>query len=202
MAGHVIDNPLTGEHIIIRKTAAETGGRLLAWELVLDPGGQVPSSHSHPEQEECFTVIEGQMRFRVGWRRLTIGPGESIRVPAGTTHHFANAGASAAHLSVETRPALDAEAMLEVAAALGREQFEARRPLPRPIELALFMNDFEREVRAPYVPAGVVRLFTRPVAWLARLRGADIHYCRLRDEADADRPGLVDGRHAGSRGTL
>jgi quercetin dioxygenase-like cupin family protein len=88
----VITNPLSGEQITIRATAADTGGSVLEWELVLAPGGRVPSSHAHPGQEECFTVREGQMRFRVGLRRITARPGDTVRVPPGTVHHFANAG--------------------------------------------------------------------------------------------------------------
>jgi len=78
--GHVIENPLSGEQITIRATAAETGGNALEWELVLAPGGRVPSSHAHPEQEESFTVLAGRMRFRVGGRRVTAGPGDTVRM--------------------------------------------------------------------------------------------------------------------------
>jgi hypothetical protein len=52
---HVITYPLSGEQITIRATAADTGGRVLEWELLLAPGGKVPSSHAHPEQEDCLT---------------------------------------------------------------------------------------------------------------------------------------------------
>jgi hypothetical protein len=35
--GRVTDNPISGERIVIRQTAAETGGRLLAFDLFLPP---------------------------------------------------------------------------------------------------------------------------------------------------------------------
>jgi quercetin dioxygenase-like cupin family protein len=179
--GHVIENPLSGEQITIRRTAAQTGGSVLEWELTLAPGGRVPSSHAHPEQEECFTVLAGRMRFRVGHRRLTAGPGDTVRVPPGTVHHFANAGSQPVQVAVQTRPALNMEDLLETAAAMAQQQHAAARPLPRPLDLALFMRDFEREVRAPYLPAGLVRAVTHPLAWLARRRGLDAHYRRLRE---------------------
>jgi len=50
------------------------------------------------------------------------------------------------------------------------------------------MHDFEREVRAPYLPAALVRAVTRPLARLARRRGLDARYRRLR-EPDANRAG-------------
>jgi len=61
---------------------------------VLAPGGPVPSSYAHPEQEERFTVLAGQTKFRIGGRRVTAGPGDTVWVPPGAVHHFANAAAS------------------------------------------------------------------------------------------------------------
>lgn len=175
----VIENPLSGEQIVILETGIDSGGELLGWELTLAPGGHVPSSHAHPTQEERFTVVEGRMRFRVGVRRLVVGPGETVRVPPGTRHHFANAGPLPAVVSVETRPALAMEEMLEVAAALARDQHDAGRRLPRPFELALFMHQFEREVRAPYLPAPLVRAAMAALARFACWRGLDARYRQL-----------------------
>jgi quercetin dioxygenase-like cupin family protein len=176
----VIVNPLSGEQIVIRRTAAQTGGSVLDWELTLAPGGKVPSSHAHPAQEEVFTVLEGTMRFRVGWRRMTAAGGDVVRVPAGKVHHFANAGPGPARVAVESRPALAMEDLLETAAALAQEQHAAGRTLPRMFELALFMTDFEPELRAPFVPATLMRSAARRLAGLARRRGLDARYRRLR----------------------
>ena len=182
-SSHVITNPLSGEQITIQATAADTGGRALEWELVLAPGGKVPSSHAHPEQEECFTVLAGQMRFRVAGRRVIAGPGDTVRIPPGTVHHFANAGRVPARVAVQTAPALSMQGLLETAAALAQDQHAAGRRLPRLLDLALFMRDFEREVRAPYLPAVLVRADIRPAAWLARRWGLDARYRRLRNLA-------------------
>jgi quercetin dioxygenase-like cupin family protein len=176
----VIVNPLSGEQIMIRRTAAETDGAVLDWELFLAPGGKVPSSHAHPEQTETFTVLEGRMKFRVGWRRVIAAAGESVRVPPGTVHHFANAGPITARVAVESRPALAMEELLETAAAMAQEQHAAGRGLPRPVELALFMADFEHEVRAPLLPARLVRPALRRLAALARRRGLDARYRQMR----------------------
>lgn len=162
----VIVNPLSGERITIGASAADG----LEWELRLAPGGRVPSSHAHPEQEETFTVLAGRVRFRVGWRRVTAGPGDVVRVPPGTVHHFANAGGVPALVAVRTVPALNMRGLLETAAALAQDQHAAGRRLPRLSELALFMRQFEREVRAPYLPAALVRAALGPAAWLAGRR--------------------------------
>ena len=177
---HRIVNPLSGEQIVIRRTAAETGGQVLDWELLLAPGGKVPSSHAHPGQHETFTVLEGRLQFRLGWRRMVLTPGQRVCVPPGTVHHFANAGTISVRVAVESRPALRMEELLETAAAIAQEQFGAGRAVPRPVDLALFMTDFEREARAPYLPTGVVRLVMRRLARFARQRGLDTRYELMR----------------------
>jgi quercetin dioxygenase-like cupin family protein len=165
----VIVNPLSGERITIREPA--TGQAVLAWELELAPGGRVPSSHAHPQQEERFTVLDGQMRFRVGRRRILAGPGDTVRIPPGTVHHFANASGRPARVAVRTTPALSMQDLLETAAALAQRQHAAagriRRQIPSPAGLALFMRDFEREVQAPYLPRPFVRAVITATAWLA-----------------------------------
>jgi quercetin dioxygenase-like cupin family protein len=176
---HVIENPLSGERITILERPRITGDALV-WDLVLAPGGRVPNSHSHPEQEERFTVLDGRMRFRVGRRRLLARPGDVVVVPPGKVHHFANPGTVPVHVKVESTPALCTEALLETAAALARDQRAAGRILPRPLDLALFMGDFDREVRAPYLPAPLVSAALRPLRVLARSLGCGTRYRRLR----------------------
>jgi quercetin dioxygenase-like cupin family protein len=189
----VIVNPLSGERITIREPV--TGSGVLTWELELAPGGRVPSSHAHPEQEERFTVLSGQMRFRVGRRRILAGAGDTVRVPPGTVHHFANASPRPSRVAVETIPALNMQDLLQTAAALAQRQHASvgrvRRLLPRPLRrlvrqlpdpfaLALFMHDFDHEVRAPYLPRPAVRAVTRAVARLATRLRLDRSYLQSR----------------------
>src|SRR3982074_1104357 len=49
-AGQIIENPVSGERITFRKTAAETNGELLEFDLGLTPDGHVPGMHVHPAQ--------------------------------------------------------------------------------------------------------------------------------------------------------
>ena len=105
----------------MRQTGASTGGRLLAFEMTLEPGGHVPASHVHPAQEERFTVSAGRMRFRHGLRTIIASAGETVIVEPGTIHRFANVGPGVARALVEVRPALRMEDLLEVTADLARE---------------------------------------------------------------------------------
>jgi len=170
-SGQIIENPVSGERIHFLQTAADTDGELLEFELELTPDGHVPGAHVHPEQEERFHVLEGTMKFRLGMRTIVAGPGESVVVPAGRVHKFANGSDAPARARVEVVPALDMEQLLETTVELAHEGRVTRRGMPKPLHLALFVRRFEREVRAPFPPAWVVRALMAPIAALASSRG-------------------------------
>jgi len=106
------------------------------------------------------------MKFKLGRKVVKAGPGERIVAPAGISHKFANAGDGPAVLRVEVRPALRMEDLWETATALAAEGRTFRNGMPKPLDLALFMHEFEHEVRAPFAP-GLVKLTMLPALWAA-----------------------------------
>jgi quercetin dioxygenase-like cupin family protein len=169
--GQIIQNPVSGERITFLQTSHDTGGERLEIELELAPDGHVPGAHVHPEQEERFHVLEGEMKFRLGTRKIVAGPGETVVVPAGRVHRFANNGDGVARARVEVVPALDMEQLFETTVELALEGNTTRKGMPKPLHLALFVDRFRREVRAPFPPAAIVRALMAPLAALARRRG-------------------------------
>jgi quercetin dioxygenase-like cupin family protein len=170
-AGQIIQNPVSGESIEFIRTAADTDGELLEIELTLSPDGSVPGAHVHPEQEERFHVLEGKMKFRLGMKTIVAEPGDTVVVPRGRVHRFKNAGDGPARARVEVVPALDMEQLFETTVELAHEGSVTRKGMPKPLHLALFVRRYEREVRAPFPPAWVVRVLMAPLAGLARRRG-------------------------------
>jgi quercetin dioxygenase-like cupin family protein len=166
----VFDNPISGERIVIRQSAADTGGRLLAFDLFLPPGGHVPGRHVHPVQQERFTVLAGALRFRLGRRTVVAGPGEVLLVPAGTPHWFCNPGSEVAHALVEVRPALRMEEMFEATEALGLAAPPRGRRPPRISELALVLLEFRQEVAIPDLPPFLARAILALLAWWGHAR--------------------------------
>jgi mannose-6-phosphate isomerase-like protein (cupin superfamily) len=164
-------NPASGERITFRQTAAGTDGALVAIDLELPPGRRVPGGlHIHPRQEERFTVVAGTMRFKLGRKRVTAGPGEVVAIPAGVKHDFANAGGTDALVRVEIRPALQMERLFETAINLAEQGRTILGGIPKPLDLALFLDEFENEVQAAFPPRWVQRIALTPLAWLARRR--------------------------------
>jgi quercetin dioxygenase-like cupin family protein len=175
-AGQIIQNPVSGERIEFLRTAADTDGELLEFELDLAPDGRVPGAHVHPEQEERFHVLEGTMKFRLGMRTIVAEAGDSVAVPAGRVHKFTNGGDGRARARVEVVPALDMEDLLCTTAELAHEGNVLRSGMPKPLHLALFVGRFRREVRAPFPPAWMVHALLAPLAAVARSRGHDARY--------------------------
>jgi quercetin dioxygenase-like cupin family protein len=196
--GQVLDNPISGERFVFHQTASDTGGQLLAFDLLLTPDGRVPGGHVHPAQEERFQVQRGRVKFRKGLRTVVAEPGEEVVVPPGSYHRFANAGAGLAVVRVEVRPALTMEQLYETVVALARDGRTMGTGMPKPLDLALFMRAFEQEVQAPLAP-GLVRAATAPLAWLATQRGLERRYPRLSGATALGpvRPG--DGRTSSTR---
>jgi quercetin dioxygenase-like cupin family protein len=161
----VIDNPISGERIVIRTSGAQSDGRLLCFDLFLPPGGHVPARHVHPKQVERFTVLAGELRFRVGRRTIICTPGDTVAVPAGTAHWFGNPGQQVAHAQVEVEPALRMQELLAATGAMASAGHLFGTQLPRLPDLALVLLEFRHELAIPNVPAVVVRAVLAPLAW-------------------------------------
>jgi quercetin dioxygenase-like cupin family protein len=184
-AGLILDNPVSGERLEFRRTAADTNGELLEFDLTLAADGHVPGAHVHPEQEERFVVHSGRVRFRLGARKIVAGPGDVVVVPAGKVHAFKNVGGEEAKVRVQVSPALDMERLFEATVALAAEGATNRKGMPKPLHLALFVRRFRREVRAPFPPAPIVAALLAPLAWIGTRRG---HAERYGETVAAERP--------------
>jgi mannose-6-phosphate isomerase-like protein (cupin superfamily) len=170
-SGDVLDNPVTGEHLVFHKTSRDTGGEMVVVECFVDPDGAVAAAHVHPHQEERFQVLRGTVGFRVGRKQVVAGPGERLTVPAGTTHKFWNAGDDVAHFVCEIRPALQFEQLIETMFALAADGKTNRRGMPNPLRLAVIAREHFETVRLPFPPAFMQRAGLALGAPLGRLLG-------------------------------
>jgi quercetin dioxygenase-like cupin family protein len=169
--GQTLENPVTGERFTFIETAATTGGERLSFELGLRPGGAVPIPHVHPIQTERFEVVAGRMRFRVGLRTVTAGPGEVVEVAPGVVHGFANGGDEDARVRVDVEPALEMEDMLAEVVAMARAGRLTRRGMPRNLlDLAVLARAHDLEAHAPLLGIRLQRVLLAPLVLLARLR--------------------------------
>jgi quercetin dioxygenase-like cupin family protein len=150
--GDRLENPITGETLIFRRTSEETGGEAVVVETIVRPNGFVAAAHVHPYQSERFEILEGLLRLRMRADERLAGPGDVVTVAAGTPHRFWNAGEGNVRFLCEVRPALGFESLIETMFTLAaRWQDEPERAA----QSASPGSDRQRPLRhgPPSVPA-------------------------------------------------
>lgn len=177
-AGEVIEHPVTGERVVWRRVADDTGGRLLELELFAQPGGFVAASHVHPNQEERFEVLSGTLAMLVDGEERTLQPGDVAVVPPGRPHAWWNAGPDEVRIKGEIRPALRTEHFFETFFGLGKDGKTNLKGLPNPLQLAVLMREYEDEMRLAKPPFAIQRMLFAPLALIGRALGYRSRYPR------------------------
>ena len=170
-AGDVIENPVTGERVVVRVGTEDSGGDLLAIDGYVKPGGAVTGEHVHPSIDEDFTVLRGRVGFRVDGRESVAEPGEHLHVPAGTAHDWWNAGDEEALVRVEIRPGDRFEEMAINLFGLAQDGKTNSRGMPNILQAAIFAREFSDVLYFTRPPLWVQRLLFGSLARLARLLG-------------------------------
>jgi quercetin dioxygenase-like cupin family protein len=106
--------------------------------MVEVPAGQMSPLHVHHAEDEGFYVIEGEARFYLPGRELTLRPGDFFLAPRGVPHTY-RAGDEGARWLVATTPA-GFERFVAGAAALEE---------PTPQAVAAVAAEYDIEILGP-----------------------------------------------------
>ena len=166
--GQQISNPRTGQ----RMTFVELREELLRIDSV-NPNNDAEREpgHVHPRQESGAEVISGSLMFEVDGARSRVGPGESISIAANTPHRFWNEGTEDAHAIQFFKPALDIASFFETFFALAQLGRLDDKGMPRPLQLAVLVSEFEDELRPLSPPWPLLKALATVLGPLARARG-------------------------------
>ena len=82
-------------------TEDETGGAYLLFEDALD-AGKVTPLHQHPEADETFYVLEGEVRLHIAGEERILAAGGIAIIPRGVPHAFMVTTATARMLCLQT----------------------------------------------------------------------------------------------------
>ena len=166
-----ISNPATGEWIQFIAIPEDSDEDIVRFNWRSMPGGAI-TEHTHPHQEERFTIMAGEAHFTVDGEERVVGPGETIVVPVGVRHSEANPGSVEIRGVVELRPALHSREMHEAFAGLAADGRTTPRGAPRnPLQLGSTLWHFRRESRVTSPPIWVQNLILPPLWALAKLFG-------------------------------
>ena len=170
-AGESLENRATGERLVFRRTAADTNGEALEYELVFKPQGFVVQEHLHPGQSERHEVVAGQLGLELPSGKQVLRAGDVVDVPAGTPHRLFAVDDERVHAVFELRPALRTEQLLRTFFRLAAEGKVNEKGTPGLLHLALIAREYEPEGYATKPPLAVQRALLGPLAALARARG-------------------------------
>ncbi len=71
----------------MKATEQETGGAFLMFEDQLD-AGKVTPLHRHPDADETFYMLEGEILLHIDGEQRTLGTGGIVVMPRGVPHAF------------------------------------------------------------------------------------------------------------------
>lgn len=83
----------------------QTNGNYAVIEMQVPPGGG-PPPHAHPNIQEMFHVLEGELEFKTEEGKITVKEGGFVNIPfGGAVHNFTNQSAQTARLLCTVVPA-------------------------------------------------------------------------------------------------
>ena len=191
-AGEEVYNPRQKDRIVFKQTARETGGRLLRVDMFASPGAASPPEHIHLRQEERFETVSGVLRARVDGQERTLGAGEAMVVPAGTSHTWWIDGEEDAHVLLEFRPALNTETFFETMYGLVRDGKVGEDGVPPLLQVALISSAYE--IYLPRPPVAMQKALFAVLVPVGKLMGYRASYPEYSGEDALGPGGSGEGR--------
>jgi uncharacterized protein YndB with AHSA1/START domain/mannose-6-phosphate isomerase-like protein (cupin superfamily) len=158
-SGDVLDLGPLGVRVELLRTAEDTGGELVEFDVVGRARGIIAGGHIHTSQAERHEVLSGAMKLVIDGDEHLLTKGRALEVPAGAPHRQVPAGKGEGRVRVQSRPAGETEAFLERLEQMCRDGQFNRFGFPRPVAGARLMRDFASTGRATIPPAPVQRAF-------------------------------------------
>jgi mannose-6-phosphate isomerase-like protein (cupin superfamily) len=156
------------------ETTEETGGERVVIEIFYEGTGIMPPTHFHPNQDEHFEVLSGEVLGVVDGKDVTLKPGDTLDIPAGTAHQMWCEEPTRQRWT--TTPALKTERFFETMWGLQQDGKTGDGPMPSLPQTALTLRRFSDEFRLSSPPGPLQDLLTMPLAALAKLAGKSAEY--------------------------
>jgi mannose-6-phosphate isomerase-like protein (cupin superfamily) len=169
----------SGETFIFLKTAAETDGKLLVFDMLCEPGGGAKGApiHYHPKQEERFYIHQGMCEITLNGYTFLAYPGDKIIIPAGAPHTWRNPNPDdRLQFRVEVEPAGGIEYIFEHMTALsqlGKLYPDGRVPL---LAMARVLQRYPDNLYIAHIPAWIQKIGIALLSIVARLGGYPVMY--------------------------
>lgn len=168
--GKKISNPFTRQTIEFVVTSKDSDGAWLEMISTWDAHSSKPAPHSHPQQEEHFKVLEGEMHILLNNKTVVLTKGNSLTIKAGTVHAMWNPSGAVAKVSWQVVSALNTEYLLETGFGLATENKVSKNGLPGILQSVLLLRKYHKEFRLSkpsYTVQDILTYILVPFALLA-----------------------------------
>jgi quercetin dioxygenase-like cupin family protein len=120
---------VVGDTYRILVTGKETSGAFATIDMLIPPGGG-PGPHAHPDFEETFYVIEGEVEVKSEAGTYVAKKGSYVVIPkGGIVHCFKNKSGQAAHLLCTVVPSGLEELFFEIGVPVALGDFLPPPPM-------------------------------------------------------------------------
>jgi mannose-6-phosphate isomerase-like protein (cupin superfamily) len=136
-------------------------------------GGGDAVEHIHPESDEHFTVRAGVLKVMIDGVTTIAGAGETVTVPRGAAHYFANAHDGPTEVTIRFTPAqsqLRFFISFATAAATRQDWFNAQG-VPHKLLMALMLHTYRGHFYLAGPPVWLQKVMFAALAPIARLKG-------------------------------
>jgi quercetin dioxygenase-like cupin family protein len=130
---------------LLVRSARDTGGERVEFEISLQPGAPSPPPHFHPRQTEEWHVLGGTLSVHLdgNWRDLR--EGESVTMPPGQVHTLSNRSNEVVRVRDVHVPAGDFQEYVETLHRLSQAgKLKSLRHVPTLIYLSMVVSEHRR----------------------------------------------------------
>jgi quercetin dioxygenase-like cupin family protein len=188
-------NPATGEHIQYTVTGRESGGGVVRYRWMSDPGGRI-IDHTHPGCTEIFTILDGEVTLGLGSKQIVVGPGQSAVIPPGVVHSELNSSGQVVHGVVELTPASQTAELHDALAGISTDLPHTPSGAPKnPLQLGATFWAFRNDIRATSPPLWLQNIMLPLLSGVARIAGVPPmrpEWSSLLPESAPDAPAMFD----------
>src|SRR6266536_5713328 len=117
-------------------TGDDTNGKYALLEAIVPPGGG-PPPHVRSREEEGFFILEGEITFQIGEKRIVATAGTFANMPVGTPHSFKNESGKPARMLISVAPAGLEKMFFEIGVPVPEGSTTALPPTKEEIEKLL-----------------------------------------------------------------
>lgn len=157
-----------GEKIIFKEIIHEPGGDKVIVESFCEPGCG-PAMHVHFKQDECLTVVSGQLSYQIlGKEPVHVNTGETITFLRNQPHKFWNTGDGELKIEGWVKPV---NSVIFFLSALFEARKRSGKSRPELFDGAYLMTRYKNEYGMPEIPGFVKNVIMPATYQLGKVLG-------------------------------